>query len=166
MGNKLFGYGVRFARLLVAATLMLPVLSGQWACAENWPQSSPVPQKLLLRFLVDNETFTLVDARTSSEFEISHINGAVNVPHDSTDDVLSSLPSDLHAPIVIYCKTGKRARHLQEKLLARGYTNVRVLLPEQIFWFDDMAVFNCSTPAPASNTITKPRPEVNREGIL
>lgn len=166
MGNKLFGYGVQFARSLVAASLVLPLLTSQWACAENSPQSSPVPQKLLLRFLVDNETFTLVDARTASEFETSHINGAINVAHDSTEDVLSSLPSDLHAPIVIYCKTGKRARQLQERLLARGYTNVRVLLPEQIFWFDDMAVFNCGTPAATTNTFAKPKPEGNREGIL
>ncbi len=156
------------ARLLVAASVMLQVVTGQVAFAENSPQVSPVPYKLLLRFLVDQETFTLVDARSAGEFETSHINGAINVPHDSDDDVLSSLPSDLHAPIVVYCKTGFRASQLQARLLERGYTNVRMLLPDQIAWFDGLAVFNCSGPTTdeSDETFTKLINEGNREGKL
>jgi rhodanese-related sulfurtransferase len=126
---------------------MPQVATSEVALAENSPEFSPVPQKLLLRFLADNDTFTLVDARSPAEFAKSHINGAINLPHDASDDDLSSLPSELNAPIVVYCKTGKRAGQLKAKLIERGYTNVRVLLPEQIVWFDGMAVFNCGTPA-------------------
>ena len=127
-----------------------------------------MPQSLLLKFLADNETFTLLDARSPKEFAASHINGAINLPHDSAGDELSSLPSDLNAPIVVYCKTGKRARRLQAALVERGYSNVRVLLPEQIVWFDNMAVFNCGTPAAGQTgkTITNLPDEGNREGTL
>jgi hypothetical protein len=54
------------------------------------------------------------------------------------------------------------------KLVERGYSDVRVLLPEQIVWFDGMAVFNCGTPAAGQSdrkfdslTVDK-----NREGKL
>lgn len=141
---------------------------GQSALAENPPRFTPVPQSLLLEFLADNSTFTLVDARTPAEFATSHINGAINLPHDSYDDELSLLPSELSAPIVIYCKTGKRAGELKKKLTERGYTNVRLLLPEQIFWFDSMAVFNCGTPAAGQSerTFINLTNEGNREGKL
>lgn len=147
MGRDLLRHGGHFARSIVAASLTTLLLMGQSALAENEPQSSPVPHKLLLGFLADNATFTLVDARSPAEFATSHINGAINVPHDSSGDGLSMLPPQPDAPIVVYCNTGKRARELQARLLQRGYSDVRVLLPEQIVWFEGMAVFNCGTPA-------------------
>jgi phage shock protein E len=114
--------------------------------------ATPVPQKLLLSFLADNSTLTLIDARSSEEFQASHINGAINVPHDTSIDANTGLPTDLQAPIVIYCKTGKRAMALQSKLRELGYADVQVLQPGQINWFDGMAVFNCGIPTsiPAS----------------
>jgi phage shock protein E len=121
--------------------------------------ATPVPQKLLLSFLADNSTLTLIDARSSEEFQTSHINGAINVPHDTSIDANTGLPSDLQAPVVIYCKTGKRATTLQLKLRELGYTDVQVLQPGQITWFDGMAVFNCGVPASqdSSNVLTSNR---------
>jgi len=111
------------------------------------PDTPTVSQSLLLEILADNPTFTLVDARSAEEFAASHIAGAINVPHDAADDRLPLLPSDLHEVIIIYCKTDKRAAALQTKLEERGYTDVRVLQSQQIFWFDGVAVFNCGVPA-------------------
>jgi len=139
--------GVHLARLLLLAISLTTLFLGQAALAEILTPHSPVPQSLLLKFLADNASFTLVDARSSVEFTTSNITGAINFPHDSSNDTLSMLPSDLNVPIVVYCKTGKRAGQLKTKLIERGYSNVRVLLPEQIIWFDGMAVFNCGTPA-------------------
>lgn len=164
----MFRRSAHVARFLLLTSFVTLLTVGQSAVAGNSPQFSPVPQSLLLKFLADNSTFTLVDARTPAEFAASHINGAINLPHDLSDDELSSLPSELDAPIVVYCKTGKRASQLQTKLTELGYTNVRVLLPEQIFWFDDSAVFNCGTPAAGQSdrTLTNLINETNREGKL
>jgi phage shock protein E len=154
---------------LAAVILLLPALFAFQVCtaAEDLANPSPgmsatatsVPQKLLLSFLADNSTFTLIDARSSEEFQASHINGAINVPHDAPIDSNTVLPSDLQAPIVIYCKTGKRATALQLKLRELGYTEVQVLQPGQITWFDGMAVFNCGVPASqdSSNVLTSNR---------
>lgn len=142
-------------RLLLAAAILLPAfVAGRVdALADEITASrTPVPQKLLLSFLADNSTFTLLDARSAEEFQASHISGAINVPHDSPIDSNADLPADLDEPIVIYCKTGKRATALQLKLREHGYTDVQVLQANQVVWFDGAAVFNCGVPSSQEST--------------
>ncbi|MCI0517680.1 MAG: rhodanese-like domain-containing protein [Woeseiaceae bacterium] len=132
------------------------VLFASRVCAEtdqaSAPESgspsmaSPVPQKLLLSYLADNSTFTLIDARSIEEFQTSHIQGAINIPHDASIDASTGLPTDLDAPIVVYCRSGRRATALQLRLRESGYTDVQVLQSGQISWFEDMPVFNCGVP--------------------
>lgn len=109
--------------------------------------SAAVPRDLLLDYLADRATFTLVDARSPAEYAVSHIEGAVNVPHDAPESGLDALPADRDALVVVYCKTGKRAAALRDSLAAMGYRDVRVLAAARIHWFDDMAVFNCAAEA-------------------
>ncbi|MDH3547043.1 MAG: rhodanese-like domain-containing protein [Gammaproteobacteria bacterium] len=136
-----------FSRV-VALLLGLALISGpDLTDAELPAHDATVSQALLLDYLADNSTFTLIDARSPAEFATSHINGAINLPHDADSGEFSSLPDDRDAPIVVYCKTGKRAGILQQKLMDAGYTDVRVLQPTQIVWFDGMAVFNCGVDA-------------------
>lgn len=108
-----------------------------------------IDRSLLLDYLADTDTFTLLDARSEQEFATGHIYGAVNIPHDALDEFAAALPTDLDAPLVVYCKTGLRAARLQEQLSARGYTRVRVLGPKQLVWSDTAPMFNCGVPAPA-----------------
>ncbi len=110
------------------------------------PVESAVPQSLLLKFLADKATFTLIDARSPEEYATSHIDGAVNIPHDQLADFDQKLPASLDDPVVVYCRTGKRAGQLQSQLTQLGYTDVRVLQPEQIFTSGSMMVFNCGVP--------------------
>lgn len=69
-----------------------------------------VPQSLLLRYLADNSTFTLIDARTSPEYTSAHIAGAINILHDGRDLSDETLPVDLARNIVVYCRTGSTLR--------------------------------------------------------
>ncbi|HEY8519827.1 MAG TPA: rhodanese-like domain-containing protein [Gammaproteobacteria bacterium] len=122
------------------------------AAAEASPPDgamSPVPpieQSLLLAFLANNETFTLLDARSPEEFGVGHLYGAKNVPHDAVEAHADALPADRDAPIVVYCKTGKRAAALKERLVELGYSDVRILGPQQIVWSDTAPMFNCGVP--------------------
>lgn len=102
-----------------------------------------VPQKLLLSYLTDKTTFTLIDARSPDEFGQGHVEGAINIPFDSLQDHLSLLPEDKAAPLVVYCRSGRRAGLLQLSLAERGYSNVRVLPSEQLLFDGDLIVFNC-----------------------
>ena len=72
--------GAHFVRFIAAVSLLMPLFTGAVASAETLASHSPVPQSLLLKFLADNATFTLVDARSTEEFAASHITGAINLP--------------------------------------------------------------------------------------
>lgn len=108
-----------------------------------------VPQQTLLGYLADHTRFTLIDARTPAEYSAAHIDGAVNIPHDALAGHEKLLPADRAAPIVVYCRTGRRAGKLQAQLLDLGYTDVRVLRPSQFSISDGQAAINGA--APASN---------------
>jgi len=102
---------------------------------------------VLLDYLAGRRPFTLLDARSAEEYAVGHVYNAVNVPHDAVDELADALPEDRAAPLVTYCKTGMRAQRLAAKLRERGYTNVRVLGPRQMFWSDTAPMFNCSVPS-------------------
>jgi phage shock protein E len=133
--------------LLLFVVTLVPSMPPSALGADDAVDTRPIPQSLLLEFLADDSTFTLIDARSPEEFDESHITGAVNVPVESVDQLLSRLPEDRSELIVVYCRTGKRAARLQSELNKRGYTDVRVLRSKQIVWFDDLAVFDCATSA-------------------
>lgn len=147
----------------VAAALALAVAAQAGAGASPAePVASPAPlveRSLLLGFLADNSTATLVDARSADEYAAQHVTGAVNIPHDQLDEHADRLPADTAGPVIIYCRSGMRASLLREQLVERGFTNVHVLPPRQMFWTDEVMVFNCgltddAEPAPAAVTAT------------
>lgn len=127
-------------------SIVLALCSAGAMAQQHAPTIPLVDKSLLLSFLADSSTFTLIDARSADEYDAQHINGAINVPHDQLDAHLGALPDDPTAPVVIYCRTGKHASRLREALLQKGYTDVRVLPTRQIFWNDEVMVFNCGTP--------------------
>lgn len=70
----------------------------------------------------------LLDVRTEEEYGIEHAAGAVLLPQEdleTTDegDILEVLP-DLDAPVLLYCRTGRRAALAAVKLEELGYTRL------------------------------------------
>lgn len=122
------------------------------ALADEAKTYEPIAQKTLLNYLAGKEKFTLIDARSPAEYDAGHIWGATNVPAN-TDLDTADLPEALDSPLVVYCKSGVRAETLQTNLLAKGYTNVRVLGPAQMLWADDLPVFNCGASAPGATEL-------------
>lgn len=54
------------------------------------------------------EHASLVDVRTPEEFFQGHYPGAVNIPLDKVADRIEEF-KEMHAPIVLYCRSGKRS---------------------------------------------------------
>ena len=70
----------------------------------------------------------LLDVRTEEEYGIEHAAGAVLLPQENLEtmdeaDLLDILP-DLDAPILLYCRTGRRAALAAVKLDELGYTRL------------------------------------------
>ena len=66
----------------------------------------------------------ILDVRTQEEFSSGHGPGAVNIPHDELASRLSDLESETDRPVVVYCRSGRRAGVASSVLLDAGYTNI------------------------------------------
>ncbi len=73
-------------------------------------QDSSAPQPLLL------------DVRSSDEFQVSHLRGAVRVDPEHPDLEALQLPED--APIFVYCSVGYRSAAVAQQLTASGADEV------------------------------------------
>ncbi len=65
----------------------------------------------------------LVDVRTQQEFDAGHLPGAVLIPYDQIAARAAELGSK-EAPIVLYCRTGRRTAIAKSALEALGFTRV------------------------------------------
>ena len=70
----------------------------------------------------------LLDVRTEEEYGIEHAAGAVLLPQEDLEtmdegDILDVLP-DLDAPVLLYCRTGRRAALAAVQLEELGYTRL------------------------------------------
>lgn len=68
----------------------------------------------------------LVDVRSPEEYNERHIEGAVNIPVDDLPARATELGSK-DQPVVLYCRTGRRAERAAKSLREAGYTKVENL---------------------------------------
>ncbi len=74
------------------------------------------------------EGTTILDTRKRTEYEVSHLKGAIWVGYKNFEkDSVSSKIDDKNTPIVVYCSIGVRSEDIGEKLQKAGFTNVKNL---------------------------------------
>ena len=65
----------------------------------------------------------MIDVRTATEFSKGHLTSAINVPYEDIATIVDKYPNkDL--PILLYCKSGRRAEIAAAILEKQGYTAV------------------------------------------
>ncbi|MDD5149073.1 MAG: rhodanese-like domain-containing protein [Flavobacterium sp.] len=75
--------------------------------------------------LQSKENYILLDARQIKEFNVSHIENAINIGFDRFDSKkVTTILKDKNATIVVYCSIGVRSEKIGEKLQKLGYKNV------------------------------------------
>lgn len=75
--------------------------------------------------MLDSGNCIMLDVRTDEEFFTGHAEGAINLDVDTITDktAADSIPNK-STPIIVYCKTGERAKLAAEALCKLGYANV------------------------------------------
>ncbi len=63
---------------------------------------------MTIRELVNDMNATVIDVRSSWEFEDGHVNGALNIPLDEIPMRVDEI-KELPAPYVLYCRSGNRS---------------------------------------------------------
>ena len=69
-----------------------------------------------------------VDVRTDAEWSVGFLKNAVHLPLDEVGARAASLFPAKDAPLVLYCRTGRRAESAAEQLRQLGYTHVSAMV--------------------------------------
>jgi len=70
----------------------------------------------------DNESITIIDARVTKQYQQSHVEGAVNLPHEILREKIDSV--DKEKIIVTYCNKGVTGNAAQNILINKGFKRV------------------------------------------
>lgn len=81
---------------------------------------------------LENEEISLLDVREVDEYEGGHIEGAVNAPLSSLDEI--ELPYSKDEPIYVICRSGNRSAQAAQLLKQRGYTEIYDVSGGMIAW--------------------------------
>ena len=76
----------------------------------------------------------VLDVRTPDEYTAGHVPNAINIPHDQIDAHLAELEAHKSGPVVVYCKSGRRAGLAAEALAESGFTNLLHLTGDMEAW--------------------------------
>ena len=103
------------------------------------------PEELVAR-LGGESPFVLIDVRTPEEFAAGHIPGALNIPYDELPARLHELEGRQGDEVVVYCRTGRRAKIAEDALTEAGFAFVRDLEGHMVAW--TAADYPLSDPTP------------------
>ena len=75
---------------------------------------------------LDRTKLTILDVRFEMEYNLNHLDGAINIPLEQIRERLHEL--DKEKPIVVYCKIGRRSYMAARILAHHGFQNVRSIV--------------------------------------
>ena len=93
----------------------------------NETSTNYVVVKELERLLKEDNTVTLIDARTAEEYDEGHIPGAINVPIADLTEFARSRGSDFKGLVVTMCGSSGRGGKAATILASEGMKNVQIL---------------------------------------
>ncbi len=93
-----------------------------------WPSSTPkVSPTTLMQFIGDGEAPAILDVRTQAEYEAGHLPGAIHASVFSLFSEHENLAISQEETLILYCRSGLRARVGALILRAAGYDSVYLL---------------------------------------
>lgn len=76
--------------------------------------------------IMDNqEGYAILDVRTKAEYEASHIEDAILLPHDEINAETTDILPDKNQLLLVYCRSGIRSKIAALQLAELGYTNIK-----------------------------------------
>lgn len=98
--------------------------------------SRTTPEVDIAHLSKNYDSYTLLDARSRTEYEVSHLPHAHWIGYD--DFEVSRLQSiDKEQAIIIYCSVGYRSEKMTQRLLAMGFKNVANLYGGLFEWMNE-----------------------------
>lgn len=76
----------------------------------------------------------ILDVRTPQEYADGHVPGAINIPYDKVEAQLERLGTDHNRELLVYCRSGHRAKIAAETLHQHGFSNISFLEGNMPLW--------------------------------
>jgi phage shock protein E len=83
-----------------------------------------ISQSQLQTIMKNEQQVIVLDVRTVEEFEQGHIPNAVNIPHKELEARLAELSGAKNTQVVIYCRSGRRAKVAKQVLVKSGFNQL------------------------------------------
>jgi rhodanese-related sulfurtransferase len=81
-----------------------------------------------------DETLILLDVRTLKEYQSGHIKDSINIPHDQLILNVNVLDEYRNQPIVVFCRSGRRAQLVIDVLIENKFNQIIDLEGDILAW--------------------------------
>ena len=78
----------------------------------------------------------ILDVRTLSEYEETHINNSILIPHDELETRINELVNYKDVEIIVYCRSGTRSQNAVNILVSNNFTQIYNMLGGINAWID------------------------------
>jgi rhodanese-related sulfurtransferase len=90
-------------------------------CNANIQQITP---PALLKLIEEQKAPLILDVRSAEEYQQGHIQGALNIAYDQLQHSSAQLNKYKKHPIVVYCRSGRRAQIAYQVLQQQGFSQI------------------------------------------
>lgn len=77
-----------------------------------------------IKKILNQPSTVVIDVRSADEFASGHIDQAILIPHDEIAGKINASVLSKNTPIVLYCRSGRRAEIAKATLEKMGYRRV------------------------------------------
>lgn len=100
-------------------------------CSADIQQIAP---QTLMKMLQKQQAPFILDVRSALEYQQGHIQGAVNISYDQLQSNSALVDAYKDQPIIVYCRSGRRAQLAYQVLSAKGFTQLIDLKGHMNLW--------------------------------
>ena len=89
-----------------------------------------------LKKRIENPGYRLIllDVRTVKEYQSGHIKDSINIPHDQLIKNIDVLDQYRNQPIVVFCRSGRRAQLVIDTLIQNKFDQIVDLEGDILAW--------------------------------
>ena len=113
----------------------LTLILGLVFCSYSWAEVELIDVSVLKKRIENpGHSLILLDVRTVREYQSGHIKDSINIPHDQLIQNIDVLDQYRNQPIVVFCRSGRRAQLVIDTLIQNKFDQIVDLEGDMLAW--------------------------------
>jgi len=113
----------------------LTLILGLVFCSYSWAEVELINVSVLKKRIENpDHNLILLDVRTIKEYQSGHIKDSINIPHDQLIKNIDVLDQYRNQPIVVFCRSGRRAQLVIDTLIQNKFDQIVDLEGDMLAW--------------------------------